>query len=894
MTMSTLLIVAMVASAARGEGGNAMVNLDARVGQPVDIAPWCYIYRADAPVQRPPEAYFIPRRLDRMEKVYRKNSREHTRDELKSYYYALPDLFKPFPPTPTGALKTGLLWAGGLADYRVELRWPGKPPMISKVDVRAYPDAWGWFGWTVDKVLTDPVVSPDGRTWTYKSDPTEMMDTFYNNRIPAATEMIAVFVEGDNAPIPSIAVVGPSMGNWKRMDVEIEWGFATPTKNKEFDVRFEPYMAQIGSVAPLSNDDGTTVDGSRVHSHAGHQARRGVRVPVLYAPDARLGLDSRITLWSENHGFTFSLKDLDKGPIYVPREGVFIAKARSGTTAAEFLKGLVAKNPQGVRQMTREHAEASSWEQLLREARLWRCPQGTTLKPYPSVPAAPVEVDLPDPGWTAAWNTVTNQLRGRNMWGGLAYEVGRVAHEMDMIGLHAEANRIYDYFLKTPGVKSDGDYSDGIGALEWAKDIKYGMGYSHDGTHASTGRLLFAMAERYFLTGDRAWFDKNRARLQAAADWIIRQRRTYMKDVPNRKDLFVSGLMPPYMLGDYAMPTDDWRWYYVDNALSLQGLQRFADALADFDAKEGRRYHAEAAAFRKDLRRVLDKEIALAPVRLGQDGAYHSYIPRIAYARGLTGDEIGAPQFPDCDMFTGALPLAEPFAAMDASDARMVDDLNLMEEMGTCEATVRNNEKGRAKRGLSPDDAWFWTFFVRLPKASHNANIYLLQDDVPGFLRFWENTYASVVGADGRLWEPWHPDDYNDCDAPDNGTAGWFMENFRDMLVQEEGPNLWVARGTPRAWLQQGKRIAVKNAPTYFGDLGYEIVSDVDHGKITATIEVPSRRPVRSVILRLRHPRALPIKSVTVDGRVWNTFDPAKEVVFLRSIKGTVTVAVNY
>ena len=36
-------------------------------------------------------------------------------------------------------------------------------------------------------------------------------------------------------------------------------------------------------------------------------------------------------------------------------------------------------------------------------------------------------------------------------------------------------------------------------------------------------------------------------------------------------------------------------------------------------------------------------------------------------------------------------------------------------------------------------------------------------------------------------------------------------------------------------WLQQGKRIAVKNAPTCFGALAYEIVSDVDNGKITAT-----------------------------------------------------------
>ena len=222
-----------------------------------------------------------------------------------------------------------------------------------------------------------------------------------------------------------------------------------------------------------------------------------------------------------------------------------------------------------------------------------------------------MQVQLPDPRWTAAWRAASVQLKGKHMWGGLAFEVGRVAHEMDMIGLHEEADKIYQTFLPSPGVKSDGDYSDGKGSLEWATDMRHDMGYSHNGTHASTGRLLFAMADRYFLTGDKAWFRKNQARMQAAADWIIRQREDYMKDIPNRKDLLVAGLMPPCKLGDYAMPACDWHWYYVDEALSLQGLQRFADALAEFDPPAGRKYRDEAEAYRKDIRRTVEREAML-------------------------------------------------------------------------------------------------------------------------------------------------------------------------------------------------------------------------------------------------------------------------------------------
>jgi hypothetical protein len=181
-----------------------------------------------------------------------------------------------------------------------------------------------------------------------------------------------------------------------------------------------------------------------------------------------------------------------------------------------------------------------------------------------------------------------------------------------------------------------------------------------------------------------------------------------------------------------------------------------------------------------------------------------------------------------------------------------------------------------------------------LPKASHTANIYLLQDDIPNFLRFLFNTYASMVGADGKIWEHWHLGQFTNCEAPDNGTAGWFMENFRNLLVMEDGPSLWIAKATPRAWLEQGKKIAVKNAPTYFGTLAYEMVSDVENGKISATVEIPSRRPVQNVFVRFRHPQSKPMQSVTVNSQPWNDFDAAKEIIRLHDISGTVQVTATY
>nr|MCU0872794.1 hypothetical protein [Pirellulaceae bacterium] len=89
-------------------------------------------------------------------------------------------------------------------------------------------------------------------------------------------------------------------------------------------------------------------------------------------------------------------------------------------------------------------------------------------------------------------------------------------------------------------------------------------------------------------------------------------------------------------------------------------------------------------------------------------------------------------------------------------------------------------------------------------------------------------------------------------------------------------------------------RISVKNAPTYFGTVAYEIVSDVDHGKITATIEVAPRKAPAAVQLRFRHPKSAPLKSVTVNGKDWKAFDKDKETIELKGLTGTVSVTANY
>jgi hypothetical protein len=171
------------------------------------------------------------------------------------------------------------------------------------------------------------------------------------------------------------------------------------------------------------------------------------------------------------------------------------------------------------------------------------------------------------------------------------------------------------------------------------------------------------------------------------------------------------------------------------------------------------------------------------------------------------------------------------------------------------------------------------------------SNMHLAGDDIPVFIRSFLNCYAvDILEKEGYTFN-----EHAVHGPPDKiYEEACFLERFRNVLVMESGDTLWLARATPRAWLEQGQKISVQNAPTHFGQVAYEIVSDVANNKISAIVEMPTRTPAKSVVLRFRHPESAPIKSVKVNGKDWKSFNPEHETVELKGLSGTVTVTAQY
>ena len=133
--------------------------------------------------------------------------------------------------------------------------------------------------------------------------------------------------------------------------------------------------------------------------------------------------------------------------------------------------------------------------------------------------------------------------------------------------------------------------------------------------------------------------------------------------------------------------------------------------------------------------------------------------------------------------------------------------------------------------------------------------------------------------------------------SPNGASNGSFLETLRLMLVHETRGRdlrpigLELAYSTPRAWLEPGKRIVVRRAPTSFGPLSYSI--DSERGTLRISLDVPRRSSLERLSLRLRLPRGDRIASVTLGGRHHARFDPKAETIDLSGRSGRLELVVR-
>ncbi len=157
---------------------------------------------------------------------------------------------------------------------------------------------------------------------------------------------------------------------------------------------------------------------------------------------------------------------------------------------------------------------------------------------------------------------------------------------------------------------------------------------------------------------------------------------------------------------------------------------------------------------------------------------------------------------------------------------------------------------------------------------------------------------GTFISGEGVSVAPLGREDRRSMYMPPNGASNAsFLETLRLMLVHEprskglEPQGLELAFSTPRAWLEPGKRITVRDAPTSFGELSFSIVAL--ERRIDISVDVPSRAPVPRLRLRLRLPDGKRISSVTLNGLPYTRFSSRSETIDLSGQKGRLTLVVG-
>jgi len=840
-------------------------------GDAVDLSPWAYSYRKDSPSNPPETQWLWPHKTLRWDII------NGARD---IWYYD-----DSAHVLPKGTVLAGLLWEEPRDVRKVAVEFPkgeGKVPKSGEVLIacRSADSMWD------DRRQTSPysalVAEQDGRPALTPEGTTIFR---FSVTCDPFAKLYVVYTGGDGkVAIPAIHAYGTAL--WKKeSEIDVGWGFGPHDAGGSWDGRVEAYNGMIAGVDPLQNGNGVRADSANGWVDAeGGQGSRGVRLRLFQTDDPGNNR-TLVTFWTRNGNFTVALRDLDDGPVLIPSVGVFLERAEKAAGARSFIAQWAR---QGLK-TTRDQVNDGPEESLA--GAMKRYYGDIALPALPVPPYEPVmKIDVPERQLVEQWRLGAWHLErwcqkladgsyAIGIWWpyqkniaanegmtALGQESYLIIRALDLLGSHAVAEGGLDYWLFGEHARPFLWYADAMGndALVNPYNGPNHQSPGYDQKHSlGHGRIMATAAFHYRLTRNGDWWRNAAPVLERASGATLRLREQWDRTQP--EGAWSHGLMPPGNLSDI----NGTRLFYAITDSYYQGLRDVENLLArDGELKDRVDRTAETETVGRDLRKALDRSQALTQVVKVNDGTYRRALSYMPYARGI--GPVVAPADRSAQYFErslGALSMVES-GVIGSREAIVPELLDIYEDR-----IVHDGQNGQSGYNAAP-------------------MIYLARDEVPMFLRGLYNAYAAELNPPlgYAFWEGTRGHGAQDKTFEEAA----FLERLRMMLVMEDGDSLWLAKGTPRAWLKQGRRIAISHAPTFFGEMGYSIISDVENGLITAVVDLPSREPTQSVFLRLRHPTEAKIRSVRVNGQPWSDFDSARELVVLKGLNGRVTVSANY
>jgi hypothetical protein len=287
------------------------------------------------------------------------------------------------------------------------------------------------------------------------------------------------------------------------------------------------------------------------------------------------------------------------------------------------------------------------------------------------------------------------------------------------------------------------------------------------------GEALWAYGQHYRITRDGAFAEQVLPRIDRAVDWLIAARARDPLHLMPASDVQDNEMIPGHLTGY--------------NFLALSGLRVCIEMAEQTGHRElAAKWRAQYARYRSRFLAVLDR------VTRSTGG----YIPPALDGRSGGYD-------------WGNLLAVVPEPTLDAQDPRV-------------SATLRATRAKYQEGIMTYADGRYLHHYLTIKNTLTEVVRGDQREALGEFYALLVHTSAANAGFEFAI-RPWGNRDFADNLAPHGWFAAEYRTLLRNMLVREQGARLHLLSVLSPEWLGEAKTVAVRNAPTAFGTLGFTL-----------------------------------------------------------------------
>jgi hypothetical protein len=395
------------------------------------------------------------------------------------------------------------------------------------------------------------------------------------------------------------------------------------------------------------------------------------------------------------------------------------------------------------------------------------------------------------------------------------------------------------------------------------------------------GSIIYAICQLYRTTGDKEWFQTVVPHVIKACDAIILDRKSNMQPGDGVKPA-TYGLLSEYRYCVDGVGKATYAREYLGNAWCWAGMNEAAIALGELEGeykKESERLKKEAEEYRQDIFSSIEKTV------IKEKGV--TFLPLVVTDTTIY-KTIGESEM---SMYYNILsPRMIESGIFDRADKRINWIPDYLEQSGRL---VLGMPRWRGSGGFDPHFiAGYALTNLRLDRIDkfllsfYGLIAYGMARETFATNEHWFITTgtSNYLNVGEKHWAS--------ARQPHLHSTVESIRMTNMMLIREEGDEIWLAWGTPRKWLENGKKIEVKKANTVYGSFDFTVDSHVSEGYIKTEIHASLRKSPSVIRLKLRHPEGKKIRKVEINGKSWKNFN--KEIINVVPKDGDFSVVAHY